>query len=534
VEAVVVSFMNAYANPTNERAAAEFLAKHLTNVRVIAASFLSREYREFERTSTAVVSAYVHPLIENYLGSLTDRVEKRGYKGSIWVVQSNGGRMALDVAREHSVATILSGPAAGVVAGQRIAATAGFGNIVTMDMGGTSLDLGVVIDGEVSMTPEMNLEFGISVRLPMIDVHTLGAGGGSIAWIDHEGLLAIGPQSAGAVPGPACYGRGGELPTLTDANVVLGRIGQAQGLGSDGSVTIDRALACRALERLSVAVPGKAEDIAEAIVAVATRRIAEAVRLVTVERGLRPSDFTLVTFGGAGALHACAVMRDVGFERSLIPRFPGLTSALGCILGDIRHDFVQTVDQLVARLSISELRSIVDRHRKRAHHLLAREGVSETEGFVSIEADMSYDRQTHTVSVSLGQELPDAQGILAAFEQTYQRRFGRLFSHADVILVSLKTTVVASRGNYSIRGEEVVVGERILSDTDLPRAATGREVYFEGAVTRCPVVARNWLTAGSTLMGPAIIEQSDATCVLEPGFCATVDTEHNIVVTVVH
>jgi len=529
VASVVVAFSNSYANPQNELDAVAHLKELLPSHKVVAASEISREYREFERTSTAVVSAYVQPLIGRYFATLGTEVKKFGYPSDVWIVQSNGGRMSLEVASEHSVNTILSGPAAGVVAAQRIAELAGFTNAVTLDMGGTSLDVGVIIDGNVAMTPEAELEFGIPLRIPMVDVHTVAAGGGSIASIDREGLLTIGPRSAGAVPGPAAYGRGGLEPTVTDANVVLGRMEEGQALGSDASFTVNRELAVAAMRTLSNDLPGSAEEIARSVLDVTVRKISDAVRLVTVERGLSPADFTLLAFGGAGALHVCEVMREVGLRRALVPRFPGLTSALGCVLGDIQHDFVQTVDAPVSLLPLSELEAIVDGHVEKAHALLQRQNVDSTSSVVRVEADMSYDRQTHTVSVPLLRRGLDVESIRSAFEAAYERRFGRLFSEAAIILVNVRTYVIAPRGRVSLGGEPGDSTPQSAQSPESPAPTETRPVYTSEGIESWPVVMRESLSIGATILGPALIQQADATCVVERGITVTVDAQFNLI-----
>lgn len=537
---VVVSFVNSYANPSNEMAAKAFLRDALSaDISVIAGSDITREYREFERTSTAVISAYVQPLVGSYLVSLERKVRARQYLSDVWVVQSNGGRMSVGVAADRSVNTILSGPAAGVVAGQRIAEGLGYRDVVTMDIGGTSVDIAVARDGRMATTAEAEIEFGIPLRLPMIDVHTVGAGGGSIAWIDREGLLRVGPQSAGAIPGPACYGRGGLLPTLTDAHVALGRIGEHQALGSEASrLRVQRELARRALAHLDSEIPGDTEEIAKSVIEVAVQIIAHSIRLATVERGIDPVDLTLVAFGGAGPLHACALMQEVGFRTCVIPRFPGITSALGCIMGDVRHDFIQTIGRPLDQLTQEGLTSIVAAQIADGHALLVREHVDPTSAASIVEADINYDRQTHSVSVPLAADALDPDAIRLAFENVYMRRFGKLFSHAAIILVNLRTSVIATAASILPSLSGVVragnIGPEAGSDDDgSPSAEDGqksREVNLPGRTESWPVYSRHMLQTDTSLRGPAIIEQDDATTIVEPGFVASVTTDLSILI----
>nr|HMS79587.1 hydantoinase/oxoprolinase family protein [Burkholderiaceae bacterium] len=343
-EAVCVFFVNAYANPSNERAAVAAVRALWPNPFVTAAAEVLPEIREFERCSTAVLNTALQPVVGRYLGRLDADLRAHGFAGELLVVQSNGGTMSRATACERPVATALSGPAAGVIACAEIARAAGFADVITGDMGGTSFDVSLVAGGRAALAEQTSIEFGLVIRAPMVRIETIGAGGGSIAGVDAGGLLQVGPESAGSVPGPACYARGNDRPTVTDANVVLGRIAAERPLGGGLLAALDAGLARDAIER-HVAGPLGLDvlDAAEAILKVADARMAGAVRVVSIERGHDPRRFAYMPFGGGGALHVCAMMRAIGVSTGLVPRYPGVTSALRCLIAGLRHDDVRTV-----------------------------------------------------------------------------------------------------------------------------------------------------------------------------------------------
>jgi len=527
ISTVVVSFINAYANPQNERAAAAYLREQAPELQVTCACDVSREHREFERTSTATVDAYIHRKMKNYLGALRTRAKDRGFTHDIWVSQSNGGRMSLDIATQSPVKTLLSGPAAGIVAGQHIAQLAGYRNAVTMDMGGTSLDVGVLIDGRIAMLPERLIEFGIPIRLPMVDIQTIGAGGGSIAYIDLEGLLEVGPESAGAVPGPACYAKSGTRPTITDANLLLGRLGEGRSLGSGAALKLHRDLAERAVMDGIGKLGGTPIELAGSIIDVAVRKMASSLRLATTERGLDPEQFALVCYGGAGPLHVCDVLKEVPFREAIVPLFPGITCALGCLIGEAKHDFVQTVDANLYDLAPSTIPDIIDSHLRNGHELLERERIGADGCVVLVEAEMRFQGQTHTITVPLNRQDLSAPAILAVMEANYLRRFGRMFSGRTPVVSSIRTTVVGPAPSLSLEA----LSARIAKDRRSARTAApslSRRLHIGPRSVDCPVYARDSLAIGQTVVGPAIIEQRDTTCLIDEGFRAYVDPHLNI------
>src|SRR5262245_1645344 len=374
VEALVIHFIHSYVNDRHERRACEIAAAEWPNSYITVGAELLPEYREFERGTTAAINGLVQPVIDRYLRRLAGDPAQGGYRRDLPVMQGNGGTMSVDVAARDAVSTLMSGPAAGVKAAAYTALAAGHANVISCDMGGTSFDVGMIRDGRPALTAERELGYGLPVRVPMIDIHTIGAGGGSIARVNSAGILQVGPESAGADPGSICYGRGGEEPTITDANLLLGRLNPAGLLGVDGAAQLDRI---REIfdRRIGAHLGLGPEEVAAAIVRVANDKMAGAIRLVSLERGHDPRDFTLFAFGGAGPLHAVALARELAIPRVLVPARPGITSALGCLVADVRHDFVKTVNQPVLRMDVAEARRLLAAHVDEGCRLLASEGV---------------------------------------------------------------------------------------------------------------------------------------------------------------
>lgn len=534
VEAVVISFLHAYANPANERRAGELLRARWPNEFVVLASETLPELREFERTSTAVASAYVQPLVARYLSALDTKLRAAGFRAQILVVQSNAGVMSLEVSQRFAVNTILSGPAAGVRAGARIATQAGFPDAITCDMGGTSFDVSLVISGAPALAPETTLEFGIPLRVPMVDISTIGAGGGSIAHIDRAGILQVGPESAGAQPGPVCYGRGGTRPTVTDANLVLGRINPQGAIGGDDSWQLDvEAAKQRIAEVIGEPLGLDVAHAAVAIVAVANSKMAGSIRRISIERGHDPREFVLVPFGGAGPLHVSALMRDVGIERGLIPPYPGITSALGCILADLQHDFVQTINQSLEQIDASAVAAVFAEHIARGRQLIDAGGVTVDAISTTHAADMLYQGQSHQLRVSLPGSSPTRVEIAAAFESQYGARYGALVENVAVKVMSLRSSVIGSRPAVVL--PSIVAPEGSTESTPgsvrpgSVRPSSAREVYFDEGFAPCPVYQRSELAVGTTVSGPAIIEQPDATTLVDPAMQVTVDALGNLV-----
>ncbi len=524
-EAVCVFFINAYANPANEQAALEAVRTIWPNRHVTAATEVLPEIREFERCSTAVLNAALQPIVGSYLTRLESDLRQHDFGGELLIVQSNGGVMSRQTASDVPIRTALSGPAAGVIACAAIARAAGFPNAITGDMGGTSFDVSLIENGEAALAAQTSIDFGLVVRSPMIQIETIGAGGGSIASVDASGMLQVGPESAGSIPGPACYGHGNTRPTVTDANVVLGRIASDRPLGGGLLAAFDHDLAVAAIrEHVAQPLGLEVQEAAEAILTVANARMAGAIRLVSIERGHDPRQFAYIPFGGGGALHVCAMMREVGVVTGIVPRYPGVTSALGCVMADMRHDTVQTLNQPLAELDMADLTQRTRDATNACQARLDSAGVSFDLVRESVELDMLYAGQTHTLSVTLPGVSEQAWThalIQQAFEEAYRAAFGRTLSGIPIRVMNLRYARIGVRPKFDLTA---------LAPVGLGSMAPlgAQAIYHKGQWWDVPRYDRLELPVGARLAGPAILEQSDTTIWLEPGFEAEVDAYGNL------
>ncbi|MBM3554114.1 MAG: hydantoinase/oxoprolinase family protein [Alphaproteobacteria bacterium] len=526
-EAVAVFFINSYANPANERAALAALRAIWPNDRVNAAADILPEIREYERASTAAINAYLQPPVGGYLAKIDRGLKAGGFAGQLLIVQSNGGVMTVESAARLPVRTALSGPAAGAIACAAIAAAAGYPNVIAGDVGGTSFDVSLIVGGEIGLAPQTAIGFGMVIRAPMIEITTIGAGGGSIASVDRGGMLQVGPESAGSVPGPACYGKA-DRPTVTDANVLLGRIDAARPIGG-GLERLDLDAARRAIER-HVATPLglDAFDAAEAIIRVANANMAGALRLVSIERGHDPRRFALMPFGGGGALHAGALMREVGLASALVPRYPGVVSALGCVIADMRHDFVRTVNAPLDTVDPGLIDGLLREAVTAGAALLDRAKVDFAGRDSLFEFDMAYQGQTHTVAVPLALD-PSGRGftvdgLRAAFAQRYVAAAGRLLEGIPVKLLNLRVAVIGRRPKFDL---SVLAPDGKTAVADAIRGA--RRIRFGGSWHETPVYDRLALPVGASLDGPAVLEQIDTTILIEPDQRGEVDRFGNLI-----
>jgi N-methylhydantoinase A len=419
----------------------------------------------------------------------------------------------------------MSGPASGVIAAAYTAGVAGFRSVVTYDMGGTSTDVALIQDGVPLVSTELELEYALPIHVPMVDVHTVGAGGGSIAWINEAGMLQIGPGSAGAVPGPICFGRGGQEPTITDANLVLGRLNPAALLGvatAPSRPDVERIIDAKIGTRLGF----DGQDSAAAILRVANDRMAGAVRLVSLARGHDPRDFCLLAFGGAGPLHATAIARELDVPTVLIPARPGLTNAFGCLVADLRHDFVRTLNRPLAALTEQEVAVVLQEQIEAGKALLAKEDVDTVGTEILHSADMQFQGQSHILSVRLASSSPTPDDLGEAFQKAYWHRFEVLLPEMTPVLVNLNTAVIGKREPVPL----VALAGRDQAPT-VEAALTGyRQVWFESGWSETPIYRRERLPLDFTLAGPAILEQLDATTVLEPGNIARGDMSGNVII----
>lgn len=523
VESIVIAYMHAYANTAHEDRTRDILAAINPAWELVTATSVVREYYEFERTSTAVVQGFLQPLVARYAKNLAAKLNDWGFSREVAIMQSNGGVAPLRQLGQRAAYIVRSGPAAGVTAAARIAAEAGFSHVITGDMGGTSFDVAVIINGEPKVAELTNLDFRIPLRLPMIDVHTIGAGGGSIAHLDRGGMLLVGPRSAGAMPGPVAFRRGGTEPTVTDANVVLGRINPGSLMNGKGA-TLDIEGARAAVRALGEKMGLGLEDTAEAILSIVNQRMAGRIRLMSIERGLDPRDFALVAFGGAGPLHGGALIREVGVSTMLVPVYPGVLCALGCVYADLRYDLSQTLEKRIDRLAPGELSGIVASQREQGQRQLEESQVPIDASTITHFADMAYAGQIHSLRVPIASDW-DAERLGQAFNDTYKGKFGNTLDDMAVVIVNLRTVVVGTRSSAALPHAREGGG-------GAPQPTSRRQVHFGKQWYDTPVFSRDAFSHGVTLDGPAIIEQSDTTTVIEPDMTLTVDTQGNLLVKV--
>ena len=522
VAAVAVCFMNSFTNGVNERRMKEILAAELPGVPITSSSEVLPEIFEHERFSTTVVNAILAPVAGDYCARLGDRLADGGYGSDLLLLHSGGGVMTARGARQFAARLAGSGIAAGAIASRHIAMQCGFPNSIGLDMGGTSCDVSLAYEGRSRVTKDWHIEFGYPIRFPSIEVLTIGAGGGSLAWIDDAGSLRNGPQSAGADPGPACYGRGGETATNTDANVVLGRLGR--GLAG-GSVRLDPTLAEAAVQR-GIAEPlgMRLHEAAEAIVQVANANMADAVRLISISRGYDPRDFALVAFGGAGALHGAALARELAIPVVIVPPNPGVTSALGCLLVDVQHDLAESYIQPAASADPAAIEAEFTRLEDEAGARLRHEGVPPDRVVMERTVDMMYQGQWRSLAVPAGSPVASIPDLVAAFHALHEHEYNFRRDDAPVDIYRLNLRAVGTV-------PKAALAEHGIGGGAMPEPEERRPAWFGRAEPYdTPVYRRDTLPAGARFPGPAIVEQLDSTTVVPPGARADVDRFLNLVI----
>lgn len=519
-ESLVIHFLHSYANPAHERRAEEIARQLWPTPYVTAGHRLLSESREYERGVTAAVNAAVQPLLERYVTTLADRLAAGGYTSDLLVMNGNGGMVSARTVAAEAVKTVMSGPASGVTAAIATGRRAGMRNLVTYDMGGTSTDVALIRDLQAPVSNEIEVEYAMPIHVPMVDVRTVGAGGGSIARVDAGGMLRVGPESAGSTPGPICYGRGGTLPTISDANLLLGRLTP----GRFGSPDAVRPAFSALGERLSLSP----EAAAAAVIRLANIHMAGAIRMVSVSLGADPRDFALFAFGGAGPLHAGALARELSIPKVLIPARPGLTNALGCVCADLRQDFVRTLNRPVATLDMDEVHAILAAQAAEGRTRIAATGITLTETGETFAADMQFVGQTHLLRVPLPSATLSRSDLQRRFEAAYHTRFRVDLPEIRANLVNLVTAVTGRRPPMDL--SRLIDPATRAATLQAARSGT-RPVWFD-AWEVTPVYTRERLPLAATLTGPAILEQMDTTILLAPGDRATQDADGNLVVEV--
>lgn len=536
VEAAAILFLNCYADPQHEARAKAILERNHQGMFVSASHELSQEYREFERCSTVVANAYVGPKVRRYLGEIDAHMRRAGFRGSFLVVQSTGGLYEAEQAQNQCIRMLESGPAAGVIGTQALCRTLKLDNAIAFDMGGTTAKAGVIHKGEALTTGQALIggyDKALPIQIAMMDIFEVGTGGGSIARVE-DGALHVGPQSAGAAPGPACYGRGGEEPTVTDANLVLGRLGADRFLG--GEMRLDVAAAQRALKtRIADPFGMSVTEAADGILRIAVTAMSYAVKGVTTERGLDAGDFALVAYGGAGPLHAVAVAREIGIRKVIIPHAPGVFSAFGMLFSDLRYDYVRTWYTRLDDAGFDELEAVYEQLEDQGRKAIAATSVKPSRISTKRAMDMRYVGQEHAVTVDLPMSVfskQDRDAIKRHFDDMHALRYGTSAPEERAEIVSLRSTVTGLMKKPP--QSQIARGARAPAKA----AFTGkRKVYFAadgkaGRFVETPTYRRAELRAGNRIAGPGLIEEHASTTVLLPGDTMQVDDYGNLVISV--
>ncbi len=521
--AVAICFLHAYVNSRHESRAGEILRRLLPGVHISLSHEVASEWREYERTSTTVINAYVAPIIDSYLGALEEKLAGK-LQTPVHIMQSNGGIMTSQVARSKPIQTLFSGPVGGAIGLAALGKSLGLTHLIGVDMGGTSFDVSLVIDGAAESVTQLSLE-GHPILTPAVNIHTVGAGGGSVAYVEGGGLR-VGPRSAGAEPGPACYGRGGTEPTVTDANVFLGRVNPAFFLG--GRMKLDKELAASALRQVGDELGLPAVELAEGVCRVVNANMANAIRQITVEQGLDPREFVLVAFGGAGPMHAVFLADELAISRVIVPRSPGNFSAFGMLQSDIQHDMVQAAFRRMPDATEQVVSAELALAEERAASILAEDGVdSERMDFIR-SAEMRYVGQEYALQIPFPGNRCDQAALdqlPELFHRAHQVRYGHSNTAETVELVNLRVTALGR-----IDKPALVPLETGGADGQAP-SHSERLVSFEGDQHPTAIFLRSELRPGHQIAGPAIVEEASCTTVIPPGYAANVDAFGNLDIT---
>ena len=510
-EAIAISLLFSFNNPAHELAVRDYLAARLPGVQLVMSHRVSPEWREFERTSTTVTDAYLAPVVRKYIATLQDEMGARLPEGGmLHVMESNGGVMTASTAMETPLQTLLSGPVGGAIGGKALAGSTGRVNLICVDMGGTSFDASLVIDGLPSTSNEALLE-GLPLQMSVVDIHVIGAGGGSIAWKE-AGAVRVGPQSAGATPGPVCYGRGGTEPAVSDANLVLGRLDGAN--FPDGETILDRDAAARALADLGRDFNMGAEAMAQGVIDIVNAKMADAIRTITIQRGIDPRDFSLVAFGGAGPAQAAALAEELEIKEIIIPVHPGAFSAWGMLQTDMRHDFKETLYSFWDLIDLHTLNEAFSRLEARGRAFLGNEGITADRVSFERAIDFRYFGQEYVLTIPIADGPVDMDAIRADFDAAYLRQYGHNSPENRVEMANIRLAVLG----------RLARPENAPPLPDTPRPERMREVWFAGTRHKTRIIDRNAIAAGDTVTGPAIIEETTSTTLLPPGWTAQLIT----------
>ena len=523
LRSIAVCFINSYVNADHERQMRDILLEHIPDAHIMLSGETRPLFREHGRFVTTAVSAALKPVMGAYFDHLLERLTQQGFQGSLLILKSSGGVMGVDLAKEHPEELLESGPAGGVAYAGYLADAIHERSIICADMGGTSFDASIVEDGKGLVTREYELEFELPIILPMLDIHSVGAGGGSIGWVDSGGSLRVGPRSAGSQPGPACYGNGGTEPTITDANLLLGRLEPTLG----GKINLDRPAAEQAVSTVAEQLGLSAVETADAMIQISCEIMAQAVKKVIINRGRDPRDFVLTSFGGAGPMHACFVARAMNIPKVIVPAAAGVASAFGATVMDVRQDVEQFMYAPIGEVDLDRLNGAYAELERTARTLLARDNVSAENVLINRTAQMRYVGQTYEIETPIpdGALTKDALVTIAdTFHAVHKQEHGvssDIFDPAFVSLSLAATAPTAALPPYKSVATENVVAMK-----------SSRSVYFSGEWIACPIYNGQILQPGTELQGPAILEYLDSVAVLPPGAQATIDIQGNLIIQV--
>ena len=524
VESVAVCFLNSYINNENERRMKAVLKRLLPDKAICISCEVLPEIKEYERTCTTAVNAYLTPKVQRYINNLVVKKDELGVKPELHVMQSNGGIMSAEIAGSRSVHTVFSGPAGGVLGGIYISNLVGDENIITLDMGGTSTDIVLIEKGQIRLTTNGEIA-QFPIKVPMVEMHTIGTGGGSLAWIDQGGTLRLGPESCGAMPGPVCYDQGGTRPCVTDANVVMGRIDPNAFLGGEKILHKDKAVAAterEIAEPLDISVIEAAAGIAD----IAIANMCGGVKVISTQKGFDLREFSLVSFGGAGSLHAAEIIQELGMKRVIVPPYCGTFSALGAEMAEVRYDYVRTLMQNISTLAPETYNAIFAGMKVEAMPHMVNEGFTEETVVFSGSADMRYAGQAWELSVPVPVKVngtADYDKLIEAFETVHQKTYGYTLKGEEITIVNLRLATSGATQKLELKKYPYAANER--------GALKGkREVYFNRKLYETSIYDRDKMTPGTAITGPAVIEEYSATIVVPPAFKACIDEFLNIII----
>lgn len=524
VEALAISFINSFLNPVHEIQVKDLIQKHIPTLSITISYDVLPEIKEYERTSTVVANAYVLPKMKNYLGDLKNNLVEMEIPSSLYIMQSNGGIISTETAIQMPVRTTLSGPAGGVVGASIVANSTPYKNLITIDMGGTSLDTALIENGNPQFTTTSEIE-GHPIRVPMIEMHTIGSGGGSIAWIDSGGALRVGPHSAGAFPGPVCYGRGGTEVTVSDANLILGRLNPNSILGGKMKMDLDSARKIMD-EKIAKPLGITVEEAAEGILKVVNANMVRGIKVISVEKGHDARHFSLMAFGGAGPLHAVDIAKELGCKEVIIPSNPGITCAFGMLMADVRHDYVKSILSKLSDVGVENINQVLAPLFEIAYSDLAKEGFEKDRTEMKVSFDLRYSNQAYEINVGLNGLVIDEHSIknvIEDFHNAHEKIYGFNRRGEDLDLINIRLIGLGKINRLTT--------SNVKEHSDLTNLEySTRPVYFDGAFVETKVYERLDMSTETKIIGPAIIEQLDTTIIIHPLQEASVDSYGNLIV----